>query len=408
VGEPFAIEAARVAMLLDEKLTVLRACSRRWRVASAFSLSIMAVGLSLVTLTPAETLVAEVEAEKKEETTKKPAAESTIGVHLPGRILIGARLDTMIEAGDVTPYGFISVEPNSGAWTKLFDLPNGAGIPTFSIDGRHCFFQYFDGQRRGVLMIDTDGQSEPKHVSDQWGYLSCNPNRDELIISDRHPKSIRKSEEKDGEKPAASGQFTLTPVYTPSGHWRINLDDGTEETLDIPEEFRIEGWSPDGDWLVATSWLTELPGYGDLYLMRSDGSERRKLTNQGGGCNEPRFSSDGKYVVYCGSSRDKEKGIYRASVRIIEIATQTDHELISFDNKMKDETLEPPYTWYYHPTWSPDNHWLAVVYARRKTSMDYKSQENGVLLISRDGSKRKELKLKQGADLHIGLRPYWK
>lgn len=266
-------------------------------------------------------------------------------------------------------------------------------------------------------MIDTDGQSEPKHISDHSGYISCNPESDELIISSRHPESLRKfleeslqkSEEKGDEKEVASrGRLTLAAEFPPPGHWRLNLENGTEEILEIPKDWRIEGWSPDGNWLVATSWNKELSGYGELYMMRSDGSDQRKLTNQGGGCNEPRFSSDGKYVAYCRSSRDKEKGIYRASVRIMDIATQTDSELISFDNKRKDDAFEPPYTWYYQPTWSPDNHWLAVVYARRKTSMDYKSQEDGVLLISRDGSKRKELKLKQGADLHVGLRPYWK
>jgi len=49
----------RVAVLLDEKLTVLRSCSRRWRLISSFSIAVVALGLSLVTLKPASLAVAE-------------------------------------------------------------------------------------------------------------------------------------------------------------------------------------------------------------------------------------------------------------------------------------------------------------------------------------------------------------
>ena len=58
----------RIAILLDEKLTVLRACSRRWRVGSALGMLAIAGGLSLITLSPAEPQKAL--AESKEATTK--------------------------------------------------------------------------------------------------------------------------------------------------------------------------------------------------------------------------------------------------------------------------------------------------------------------------------------------------
>ena len=49
----------RVSLLLDDKLTILRSCSRRWRIGSAIGLLTIAAGLSLITLTPAEPLLAE-------------------------------------------------------------------------------------------------------------------------------------------------------------------------------------------------------------------------------------------------------------------------------------------------------------------------------------------------------------
>jgi beta-lactamase regulating signal transducer with metallopeptidase domain len=44
----------RIKLLLDEQLTILRNCSRGWRLGSAGMLAALALGLSLVTLTPAE------------------------------------------------------------------------------------------------------------------------------------------------------------------------------------------------------------------------------------------------------------------------------------------------------------------------------------------------------------------
>ena len=49
----------RVAMLLDERLTVLRSCSRRWRIGSITCLLLSSICLSLVTLVPGQTTQAE-------------------------------------------------------------------------------------------------------------------------------------------------------------------------------------------------------------------------------------------------------------------------------------------------------------------------------------------------------------
>lgn len=62
----------RIATLLDERLTVLRGCSRRWRWACGVGLGAVAVGLSLVTLEPGE-VVAEEKGEAVEAVeTKEP------------------------------------------------------------------------------------------------------------------------------------------------------------------------------------------------------------------------------------------------------------------------------------------------------------------------------------------------
>jgi len=61
----------RVAVLLDEKLTVLRGCSQRWRVGCAVLIAVVALSLSLVTLQPENSAVAE--------PPRKSAAEAALG-----------------------------------------------------------------------------------------------------------------------------------------------------------------------------------------------------------------------------------------------------------------------------------------------------------------------------------------
>jgi beta-lactamase regulating signal transducer with metallopeptidase domain/protocatechuate 3,4-dioxygenase beta subunit/5-hydroxyisourate hydrolase-like protein (transthyretin family) len=55
----------RVAILLDEKLTVLRNCSRRWRIVAALTLLTTATGLSLITIRPGNSQAAATTSENK-------------------------------------------------------------------------------------------------------------------------------------------------------------------------------------------------------------------------------------------------------------------------------------------------------------------------------------------------------
>jgi imidazolonepropionase-like amidohydrolase/Tol biopolymer transport system component len=55
-------------------------------------------------------------------------------------------------------------------------------------------------------------------------------------------------------------------------------------------------WSPDGQWVVYTTWSTELGGF--LYRMRSDGTgEPQKLTTMTALWRQPVFSPDGRRIV---------------------------------------------------------------------------------------------------------------
>ena len=71
----------RIAILLDEKLTVLRECSRRWRVGSALGMLLIAGGLSLITLSPAEPQTALAESNETAPADEKKPASVTLDFH---------------------------------------------------------------------------------------------------------------------------------------------------------------------------------------------------------------------------------------------------------------------------------------------------------------------------------------
>lgn len=56
-------------------------------------------------------------------------------------------------------------------------------------------------------------------------------------------------------------------------------------------------WSPDGRWIA---FYAGNGGRHDIYVMRPDGSERRRLTHDGGEL--PSWSPDGRYIVYAATS----------------------------------------------------------------------------------------------------------
>jgi TolB protein len=77
-----------------------------------------------------------------------------------------------------------------------------------------------------------------------------------------------------------------------------NADGSNPHRVNLNELYEMgPAWSRDGKWLA---FYAGNDGRHDVYLMRPDGSDRRRLTSGGGEL--PSWSPDGRYIVYAWAS----------------------------------------------------------------------------------------------------------
>jgi TolB protein len=70
---------------------------------------------------------------------------------------------------------------------------------------------------------------------------------------------------------------------------------GLHQVSNLPAIRGRSDWSPDGQWIVTYSGPT---WHREVYMMKADGSKARQLTPSGGNSQGPSFSPDGKWVTF--------------------------------------------------------------------------------------------------------------
>lgn len=153
--------------------------------------------------------------------------------------------------------------------TLLTDSTGNAGFPSWSPDGRQLVYRMAKESRSALMIVDietravralTDGSANDN--SPAWS-----PRGDRIVFTAR----------RDGEEDY--DLFTIRPDGT-----------GLRRLSNAPGNDSHPAWSPDGDWIAFTSARGGFKDeaalhpfnpqpYGDLYVMRADGSEIRMLTD---------------------------------------------------------------------------------------------------------------------------------
>ena len=127
--------------------------------------------------------------------------------------------------------------------------------------------------------------------------------------------------------PSPDRQWMLYTVTTP--HWEdaqsysdlhlVSMTQGVSSSRQLTfTEKKNEGspaWGPGGGWFVFTSDRDAAANArtNQLYMMRPDGGEARKITDAAQGVSNFRFSPDGKWLVYR-SGRSGEEQLWRMAV----------------------------------------------------------------------------------------------
>ncbi len=286
-----------------------------------------------------------------------------------GKIYIQANFKTG-EGQDDPRSGVFAVDPVTASRTRVTDFNGrirvsrdgrtlaliGAGEP--GADGQ-------DIENVGVWTLDVEGKGERHRVSKFGGETSWSPDGKQLIVV----KWLSKPDDGDSRHET----------------WRFNADGSGATRLPIPETDEVDDWSSDGQWLVTVSDRHPPHGSGyQLYLMRPDGSDQRRLT-EGRGLNVyPRFSPDSRRVAYLHQERDKN------SLWVVNIDGSGRRQVFEEVNDT------PPHLF----CWSPDGKSLAY------TLEDWQRDENGkkyladlekanrrIAIMDEDGKNDRPLKL---------------
>jgi WD40 repeat protein len=249
--------------------------------------------------------------------------------------------------------------------------------------------------------------------------LRVSPDKQSLLFA-VHEDGIWKCAPQEGSERTRVMYRGSSPLWSPDGKqlisgegayeegqgwkhstWRSNLDGTALTRLPIPDTDGVEDWSPDGNWVVTVSDRHPPHGSGyQLYVMRPDGTEQRRLTKDGLNVYS-RFSPDSRSIVYV--HQDKEGN----SLRVVNIDGRDAREILKAEGAGGAGACGAA-------CWSPDGKQLAL------HRYDWEIDENGrklkragndhhdrIEIVDVEGGNIRRITLASLQPLDIG-RPEWR
>ena len=208
------------------------------------------------------------------------------------------------------PYDIYRANADGSGLERLTDNPGYDAEPIVSSDGKRIVF---GSQRDGdfdVYIMNADG-SEQRRLTDRVGYDGgpwFSPDGSRIVWRAWHPRT-------DAEK--RQWRENMDKAYiqsTPLDLWVMNADGSDQRRLtDNGATNWAPSWHPDGQRIVFSSnmddWREDLQTFGhnfELYLIGSDGSGLERITYNRVFDSFPMFSPDGSRLVFA-SNRNAAK-----------------------------------------------------------------------------------------------------
>jgi Tol biopolymer transport system component len=205
-----------------------------------------------------------------------------------------------------------------------------AGEGYWSPDGKRLVFQSEREPGNPFYQIYTLdlATGDTKRISPGLGKTTCaffRPRSDEILFSSTHadPKSKQYQDEEIAFRASGKERRYSWDYDTEMDIWAYSEKTGAMKALTTAKGYDAEGsYSPDGQWIVFSSMrdaygrtlddkekkmLEENPSYfAEIYIMRADGSDQKRLTSVAGYDGGPFFTADGGRIVW---RRFDERGL---------------------------------------------------------------------------------------------------
>ncbi len=351
-------DSARVAVLAREVLTIMFLQSLKLKVLSLSMIVLAAAG--------AGTLVWRATAAMPKQGQAAPATSGQVTVakrERPGKIYFTADRADPRGGGGIIRW-LMALDPTTGARTDILD---GCSVrPRVSPDGKWLAFERGDA----LWVRGLDPNAEPRRIVGLGGTSSAS-----------HPVW------------SPDGKQIMLSLGREGPHWvyatrRVNIDGTSLEELPVPPEDGVQDWSSDGRWLLTASQRGAKIGW-QLYIMRPDGTEQRRIT-EGGNPFYARFSPDGRRVLYTDQARGEQSGIWV-------VDADGKNARLVFPVGPKDTTASP--------CWSPDGKLIAITLAVTGGRSARASTPVQVVVMDLDGGHRSEFHI---PDVGLTDMPDWR